>query len=242
MNEIIVYAKRQIEKIIFFFVLLIFCCYSLFFCLNVLKSSGVTNVISRVCKKIDYVSKKQVPSIEKIEKTDYVSNLKGEKTFSNYKEILTRNIFLPYSVAIKDSIKNNPYVLVEIIKKECPFVWKGIMISKDLKEVFAQLNTSKSTHFVKAGDIIEEYKIIDVNEMFVEIQKNDIKLRLELNKIMYEGEDAAKIYNRKTKETNIVVLNDEIDSWIVQIVGKTYVRLGKDKELLYVKKEKIDEL
>ena len=94
------------------------------------------------------------------------------------------------------------------------------------------------TYFVKRGDDIKGYKILDVNKVYVEIlkQEDNKKIQLELNKIASEGKISANIYDTVKEKTHIIEEGSKIDGWEVQLISKEHVRLGKGNNLIYVRK------
>ena len=134
--------------------LFIFACTVLYFSIDTVFEKGAKDKITIVNKKINSTARKILPMASTLKKIDYLKKIRDIKKFSYYYDLLTREIFIPFVVKPKKKKGyTNPYILKRIIKKECPLVWKGLIVSKDSKKMFAQVNVGNDTFFVKKGGV-----------------------------------------------------------------------------------------
>ncbi len=237
LNDILEYIKTRLEKSIFILLLLILSIYFIFFLTSIFVMNGQDSIVDNILKKMDILSR-QEPLLKTLDEKDYAEDIKKQNTYSFYKDIISRDIFAQYVVKPEDKEIHNPYTLVEIVKKECPYIWKGIIKESSGERVFAQLNDGKKTIFVKPGDELGEYNVVNVSELAVELKRKDNKkiVILEMNKIAKEDEEKVKILNKKDNKTYLVGLDDVFEGWKVSFIGQEHIRVIKDRAILYVKK------
>lgn len=241
--DIKTYALNHLEKLIFLSCLFLFGAY-------IVSAGAYTfsdvqfNEVEKVVNKINVIGQKAWKLSEmQWQEVDYVARFRTEKQFAFYDKLLTRDVFHPYVVAVQiDHVVINPYVLMEVIRKEIPLVWKGKIKNSKTGETLLQINDANKTYFVKQGDEIDDYKIMDFNDVYVVIQKKglDKTFKLEQNSIALEEDVSAKIYNKQSGQTLQIVKGSLVEGWKVLSIEDEYVRMQKDQLLIFVKPEKGD--
>jgi len=241
-DDIVSYCEKRLERVVLVGLLFFLGLYVISFGFKQIRPSKMTSEVDKVVQQVSVIASKSWPVSMRPERVDYVGNLKVTKSFEDYNELLSRNIFQPFVVSpTLERLVINPYELVEIVKKEVPLTWKGAMMKTNGTELFAQINTdSGQTHFVTPGDEVEGYEILDVNSVFVEVRrKGETKTKkLELNKRTLAEPLIAKIKDKETAKEILVRAEGGVDGWMVEDIDFTSksVKMRKGKVVIYVKK------
>jgi hypothetical protein len=202
------------------------------------KTSLSRTEVDIIVKKINIKGQRSWPLRPKLKKNNYLAHVNLLKKFSYYEDFLKRDIFHSYVTdAQVDDTVINPYVLLGVIKVEVPLIWKGIFQKKGSKELRAQVNIEKDTYFLKKGDKILKYAIVEVTPYFVEVRKEgaSMSVRLEKDIVALEEGIKAKIYNKENGETFAVAKDQFVEGWNVRSIMNGEVRMHKGGVTILVK-------
>ncbi len=239
LDRIAAYVRNRMEYVVLWGLVLLVGGYATTVFVPKMSQRSAQSEVDLVVRKINIKGQKLGPLRRKMKKMNYVGLMHLLKKFSYYEEFLTRDIFHPFEVDVKvDEIVVNPYVLLKVIRHEVPFVWMGTFSKKDDKKLYVQFNSKKGTSFLKKGDRIMRYEIVEATPYHVDVRREgrDSILRLEKDKVALEEGIHAKIYNKESGKTFVIREGDFTEGWDVRSIANDGVTLHKGGVSVLVKK------
>lgn len=192
-----------------------------------------------VVRQINVKGQKFWPLRRKMQTINYVAMVQSLKKFSFYEEFLTRDVFHPYQKDVEVSdVVINPYQLLEVIRHEVPFIWKGIFAKEGDVVEYAQFNSKKGTAFLRKDDKIMGYVVEAITPYYVDVRhmESGSLLRLDKDKVALEEGIQAKIYNKENGKTALVREGDFTEGWDIRSITSESVTLHKGGVSVVAKK------
>lgn len=145
----------------------------------------------------------------------------------------SRNIFKE----IKE-VKAEPlFVLIAVKREQIPILFKGTIVRGD-ELIIAQINWGNKTHFVKPGESIDQWKVLNITKGRVQIEGADGEFfNLGLNQINYSKEFIADILVTKRNQIYHVKSGDPIAGYKVLNIQKEYVILSNNNSEITLNKK-----
>ncbi len=178
----------------------------------------------------------------KVSKTDgaeydkLLNKLINPEKLDYYNSLLTRDIFSETKVPVVIEIA--PVFEIRSIERlPLSFMYKGFIETPD-GSLLAQFNWDGSTKFVRTGDKIKGFKILEITKQAVLIQTpENLKISLKNNKVALGGDYQIVFFDSANKKTYTLKKNELlIGKYKVIDINDDSVILLKDNEKITLKK------
>lgn len=156
--------------------------------------------------------------------------LKSPYAISRYQPLLGMgNIFVkpepPPEVFSPDKLK-----VISITPVLLPFIYNGFIERAD-GTIIGQVNWSGKTYFIKKGDKLKDYKVLEINSKILKIENKDGQLLLEFKKPAKGKDLVAKLRNLMDDKDIEVKKGDTIGEYkVLDIKTDSVILYGQDKE------------
>ncbi|MBU1863515.1 MAG: hypothetical protein KKH94_07640 [Candidatus Omnitrophica bacterium] len=146
---------------------------------------------------------------------------------------ITRNFFSPVQ---KSKAPAAPFYIKEIVFAPFVFIYMG-HIEKSSSEIIAQINWGARTHFVREGDALKDWTVMQIKkENVIIMHRNGKEKMLPLHKRVFSEKPYAVVNTYVTEKEVKIYIGDEIEGGKVLDITKDTVIITANSGIITIKK------